>query len=120
MCFAERNGDSERASLAEHTACAHSSAVEFDEFLHQRQANARSFMRPPPAVLDAMEALEHARQFFASENLNCDASLERHEWWPAPVKLCCIRGCLAKTRRRRAIPFLPSSACFGSTHSNKA
>ena len=63
MRRAERYRDGERASLAEHTVHAYRPAVEFDQFLHERQADARAFVRPTAAVLDAMEALEHARQF---------------------------------------------------------
>ena len=39
------------------------SAVELDQFLHQRQPDAGALVRAAAALFDAVEALEHARQF---------------------------------------------------------
>ncbi len=36
--------------------------MEAGQLLHQGQANARAFVRPGSNVLDAVEALEHARK----------------------------------------------------------
>lgn len=62
---AERNTDSKYASLTDYAVHGRRSAVELDQFMYQCQANAGAFVRPAPHVVDAMEALEHARQFFA-------------------------------------------------------
>ena len=47
MFRAEGDRDGERAALAEHAVHAHRAAVEVDEFLHQRQTDARAFVRAP-------------------------------------------------------------------------
>ena len=64
MRLSEGNCDSECAALAHYALHADRSAVKFDQFLHQRQADTGAFMCASPAALNAMEALEHARQFF--------------------------------------------------------
>ena len=38
--------------------------MKFDQFLHQRQTDTGAFMGASAAVFNAMEALEHAGQFF--------------------------------------------------------
>src|SRR5580704_14698811 len=63
MCRAERNGDCERAPNAGHAVDAYGSTMEFDEFIHQRQADTGALVCPAPGLLNAVEALEHARQF---------------------------------------------------------
>jgi hypothetical protein len=59
LAFGERDG--ERAALPGDALNAHRAAVELDQFLNQRQADARAFVGPRPRPLNPMEALEDVR-----------------------------------------------------------
>ncbi len=72
MRLSQGNCDAECAALAHHARHADRSAVKFDQFLHQCQADTGAFLRASPAVFNAMKALEHARQFFEG---NADAGI---------------------------------------------
>src|SRR5262249_22645741 len=63
MGLSQGNCDSKCAALAHYTRHSDRSAVQFDEFMHERQADTGAFMCASAAVVDAMEALKHARQF---------------------------------------------------------
>jgi hypothetical protein len=62
--LSQGNCNSECAAFAHYALHADRSAVKFDQFLHQGQADTGAFMCASPAVFNTMEALEHARQFF--------------------------------------------------------
>ena len=86
MRRAERDGHGECRAAADLAFDADGAAVQLDQFLHQREADAGAFERAALLAFDAMEALEQPRQF-------------------APE---CRRRCRARSVPRRADP--PSCA----------
>ena len=58
-----RDLDGERAALADCAVHAYRSAVEYNQFVHEREADARFFVGASGVVLDPVEALKHTRQF---------------------------------------------------------
>ena len=57
---ANRHGEGRAAAFLARDRDA--AAMEPRQLLHERQADARAFVRPGSTVLDAVEPLEHARQ----------------------------------------------------------
>ena len=62
MRRADGNRDGEACCLAHLALDAQLAAVQLDQLLHQRQADARSLVAAPALPLDAVEPLEDARQ----------------------------------------------------------
>ena len=57
------DGHDERAAPAEGALDPHRPAMELDQFLDQRQADARALVGPAPRAFDAVEALEEVGEF---------------------------------------------------------
>ena len=62
VIFTERETDVERRPLADFTLDADVAAVQPDEFLHQGETDARSFVSSRPRTLDSVESLEEPRK----------------------------------------------------------
>src|SRR5580693_10090371 len=60
MLFATWNSHRECAAGTHGALHLHTSAMQFDQFLNQCQADPRAFVRPSSGALDAMEAFEHS------------------------------------------------------------
>src|SRR5690349_8462295 len=56
-------------------------AMQMNKFLHQRQTNARAFLRARSHTTDAVEALEHMGQLVRR---NTDAGVSHHKFHPVP------------------------------------
>src|SRR5690348_13452899 len=63
MPIPERDSYADRRAGAHRAVHADRSAMELDEFLDQREADAGAFVRPALCSVDAMEALEDMREF---------------------------------------------------------
>lgn len=61
MLRTERNGYGERAPLAGFASGPHLAAVQPGQFPHQRQADARTLLRPAAGALDPVKPLEQPR-----------------------------------------------------------
>src|ERR1700752_540042 len=63
MSCAHRNRDREPAATPELALGGQLSAVQFDEFVHERQPDSGSFVTAALGPFDAVKSFEHARQF---------------------------------------------------------
>ena len=58
----QRNRHDECAALTDCALHSHVAAMQFDQFLNERQSDPRAFVRPGLSALDPMKALEHPRR----------------------------------------------------------
>jgi hypothetical protein len=63
MCRAKRHGDGEFAAAAGLAFDVDRAFVKLDQLLHESEANSASLKGPALGTLDAVKALEQARQF---------------------------------------------------------
>ena len=96
MHVTERQGDADRRAGARLALHADGAAVQADQFMHQRQADAGAFHGASALALDPMEAIEDTRQFLRG---NADAGVADEQFrravvaGAAPPRECRPRAC---------------------------
>ena len=78
MLFAARNRHRERAADANGALHPHTAAVQFHQFLNQRQSDPCAFVGPGLGALDAVKALEHLLEMLLGYSHACVADLQFH------------------------------------------